>query len=112
MESSFQKPTGRLLRVQLHVQVRRYERIRDAANDKILINLPGNVTGAIFIQASKINDFKAKSQGGDSVTVLVDDSFQYGQKTRDPVTGRFLVFHDKGNKLYQVSKLHQYLSRH
>lgn len=51
----------------------------------------------IFIQQGKLDALKAKSSG-DSFTITVDDSFQYGQKNKQG-EGRFLVFHDKSRNL-------------
>ncbi|KAL9608380.1 MAG: hypothetical protein Q9167_006777 [Letrouitia subvulpina] len=53
----------------------------------------------IFVQASKLDEFKNKKIDGDSLTFRVDDSFQYGQKKDG--SKRFLVYHDKKNKPYQ-----------
>ncbi|KAF1933020.1 uncharacterized protein M421DRAFT_89316 [Didymella exigua CBS 183.55] len=62
-------------------------------------NVPGSdAQGAIFVQASKLDEFKNKNKG-DSITVDVDGSFQYGQDKAQ--TRRFLVYHDKNNKQYQ-----------
>lgn len=48
-----------------------------------------------------LNQLKAKSQG-DAFTMTVDDSFQYGQSNKDGHL-RWLIFHDKGRRPYQVS---------
>ena len=56
--------------------------------------------GVIFIQGSKLDEFKTKKIEGDNLTLKVDDSFQYGQQKDQ--SHRFLVYHDKGNKPYQV----------
>ncbi|XP_014551138.1 hypothetical protein COCVIDRAFT_20537 [Bipolaris victoriae FI3] len=53
----------------------------------------------IFIQQGKLDALKAKSSG-DSFTITVDDSFQYGQKNKQG-EGRFLVFHDKSRNPFQ-----------
>ena len=60
-------------------------------------------TETIFIQVSKLDDFKNKKPGGrsnDTLTFTVDDSFQYGQKEENK--DQFLVYHDESNKQYQV----------
>ncbi|MCJ1264292.1 hypothetical protein MMC22_004163 [Lobaria immixta] len=59
----------------------------------------GGETGIIFVQASKLAEFKNKKIDGDEFTFKIDDSFQYGQKKDG--TDRFLVYHDKNNKPYQ-----------
>tara|TARA_R110002003_G_scaffold296_4_gene18636 strand:+ start:14781 stop:15101 length:321 start_codon:yes stop_codon:yes gene_type:complete len=64
---------------------------------------PGNAEGAIFVQCSKVNDFKAACSG-EQFTLDVSEHFQYGQDKAQ--TKRFLVFHDKGNKAYQVRDEH------
>ncbi|KIW92486.1 uncharacterized protein Z519_06333 [Cladophialophora bantiana CBS 173.52] len=53
----------------------------------------------IYVQASKLEEFKQKKKDGKDFTFVVDDSFQYGQDKEK--TKRFLVFHDKSNKPYQ-----------
>ena len=55
----------------------------------------------IFVQASKLDEFKNRKIDGDALTFKVDDSFQYGQKKDG--SKRFLVYHDKNNKPYQVT---------
>ncbi|KAM0490333.1 hypothetical protein ACHAP8_011665 [Fusarium lateritium] len=59
-----------------------------------------NEEGVIFIQKSRLDALKAKQGPGDDLTVIVDDSFQYGQN-RDK-TKRWLVFHDKNNQAFQL----------
>jgi hypothetical protein len=60
--------------------------------------------GALFIQTSYLQQFKDKAVGGkEKFTIMVDDSFQYGQKKGG--TGRWLVYHDKEHKPFQVSSL-------
>ncbi len=54
----------------------------------------------IFVQASKLDELKNKKIDGDNLTFKVDDSFQYGQKKDG--SKRFLVYHDKNNKPFQV----------
>ena len=60
----------------------------------------------IFVQKSYLDNFKSKISGGlfisGSGTFTVDDSFQYGQRDSSG-TGRWLVFHDKDQKMFQVS---------
>lgn len=58
----------------------------------------------IFVQASKLDEFKNKKTDGDNLTFKVDDNFQYGQKKGG--AKRFLVYHDKSNKPYQVTFYH------
>lgn len=66
-------------------------------------------SGSLFIQTSLAEEFMNKSEKDESTNPLVsggskikvDDAFQYGQdKDKDP-TLRFLVYHNKANKLYQ-----------
>lgn len=54
----------------------------------------------VFVQASKVNELAAKSQGDEKFTFVIDDSWQYGQQKDG--SKRFLVYHDKNNKQYQV----------
>lgn len=61
----------------------------------------GDAVGVIYVEANKLDEFKAKKTSGDDFTLVVDDSFQYGQNKEQ--TKRFLVFHDKEHKPYQVS---------
>ena len=66
----------------------------------MLIRHSGSSSGVIFVQANKLDEFKAKKTAGEEFTLEIDDSFQYGQDKA--LTKRFLVYHDKGNKPYQV----------
>jgi len=51
-----------------------------------------------------IESFKNKKLSGKAeFTIVVDDSFQYGQEVKDG-TRRWLCYHNKDNKPYQVSK--------
>ncbi|KAF5667072.1 hypothetical protein FHETE_5775 [Fusarium heterosporum] len=59
----------------------------------------GNEESMIFIQKSYLDALKNKKAPGDDLTVVVDDSFQYGQNKEK--TKRWLAFHDKNNKPYQ-----------
>lgn len=57
--------------------------------------------GELFIQANKLQTLVDKQgQDGPKYTVKIDDDFQYGQN--EERTERFLVFHDKNNRPYQV----------
>ena len=67
--------------------------------------------GRLFVSASAMERFKSllssitnPSSSSSWKTFAVSNDFQYGQK--DAKGGaRFLVFHDKGNKLYQAGDL-------
>ncbi|KAF4954276.1 hypothetical protein FSARC_12186 [Fusarium sarcochroum] len=59
----------------------------------------GNEQSLIFIQKSYLEALKNKKAPGDELTVVVDDSFQYGQNKEK--TKRWLAYHDKNNKAYQ-----------
>lgn len=61
----------------------------------------GDEESLIFIQKSYLDALKNKKAPGDDLTVIVDDSFQYGQNKEK--TKRWLAFHDKNHKPYQVS---------
>lgn len=61
----------------------------------------GNEESVIFIQKSYLDALKNKKAPGDDLTVIVDDSFQYGQNKEK--TKRWLAFHNKKNEAYQVS---------
>jgi len=61
-------------------------------------------SGVIFIQADMLDSFKGKKIDGAEFTVNVDDSFQYGQESKDG-TKRWLCFHNKKNTPYQVSTI-------
>ena len=54
----------------------------------------------IFVQTSRLDEFKNKKIDGDDSTFNVDDSFQYGQNKDG--SRRFLVYNDKYNKPLQV----------
>ena len=54
----------------------------------------------IFVQANMLDDFKKKHTEGDQYTITVDDSFQYGQDKEKKK--RWLCFHNKNDKPYQV----------
>jgi hypothetical protein len=62
---------------------------------------PGNEESVIFIQKTYLDSLKNKKVPGDDLTVIVDDSFQYGQNKEK--TKRWLAYHDKKNEAYQVS---------
>ncbi|KAL3593239.1 hypothetical protein FPOAC2_07534 [Fusarium poae] len=55
-----------------------------------------NEESVIFIQKSYLDTLKSKQLPGDDLTLLVDDSFQYGQNNEK--TKRWLVFHNKRNE--------------
>ncbi|KAI8623565.1 hypothetical protein F5Y19DRAFT_458319 [Xylariaceae sp. FL1651] len=59
----------------------------------------GNEESVIFIQKTYLDALKNKKVDGDDLTVIVDDSFQYGQNKEK--TKRWLAYHDKNNKAYQ-----------
>ena len=61
----------------------------------------GDEQSILFIQKDYVDSFKGKKTGGDDFTVIVDDSFQYGQNQQK--TQRWLAYHDKSMKAYQVS---------
>ncbi|KAM0297365.1 hypothetical protein ACHAPM_009898, partial [Fusarium culmorum] len=52
----------------------------------------------IFIQKSYLEALKSKRAPGDDLTIIVDDSFQYGQNKEK--TKRWLAFHNKKNEAY------------
>lgn len=62
----------------------------------------GNEESVIFIQKSYLDSLKSKKAPGDDLTVIVDDSFQYGQNQEK--TKRWLAYHNKKNEAYQVSQ--------
>jgi len=70
----------------------------------LLVSLADGETepeGVLFIQTSYLQQFKNKAAGDkEKFTITVDESFQYGQKKGG--TGRWLVYHNKDNKPYQV----------
>ncbi|RGP72663.1 hypothetical protein FLONG3_6671 [Fusarium longipes] len=59
----------------------------------------GNEEGVIFVQKNYIESLRSKQGYGDDLTVVVDDSFQYGQNKER--TKRWLAYHDKNNWPYQ-----------
>ncbi|KAJ3543299.1 hypothetical protein NM208_g3649 [Fusarium decemcellulare] len=59
----------------------------------------GSEESVIFIQKSYLEALKKKKAPGDDLTVIVDDSFQYGQNQEK--TKRWLAYHNKDNKPYQ-----------
>jgi hypothetical protein len=63
--------------------------------------ISGNEESVIFIQKSYLDSLKSKKAPGDDLTVIVDDSFQYGQNKEK--TRRWLAYHNKKNEAYQVS---------
>ncbi|CAF3473723.1 hypothetical protein SNK03_010668 [Fusarium graminearum] len=58
-----------------------------------------NEESVIFIQKSYLEALKSKRAPGDDLTIIVDDSFQYGQNKEK--TKRWLAFHNKKNEAYQ-----------
>ncbi|OQV10673.1 hypothetical protein CLAIMM_14639 [Cladophialophora immunda] len=52
--------------------------------------------GQIYVQASKLEEFRQKKNDGKDFTFVVDGSFQYGQDKA--MTTRFPFYHDKTNK--------------
>ncbi|KAF5568029.1 hypothetical protein FPHYL_2963 [Fusarium phyllophilum] len=58
-----------------------------------------NEESVIFIQTSYLDSLKSKSAVEDKMTVIVDESFQYGQNREK--TKRWLVYHNKMNNAYQ-----------
>ncbi|KAH7148076.1 hypothetical protein DER46DRAFT_666534 [Fusarium sp. MPI-SDFR-AT-0072] len=61
----------------------------------------GDEESVIFIQKTYLDSLQNKSVPGDELTIIVDDSFQYGQNREK--TKRWLVYHDKKNQAYQES---------
>lgn len=59
----------------------------------------GEQSGVIFVQKSKLEEFKGHLKDNQ---IEVNDKFQYGQEDSKGL-GRWLVYHDKTNKPYQVS---------
>ncbi|EHK97521.1 hypothetical protein GLAREA_12021 [Glarea lozoyensis ATCC 20868] len=59
----------------------------------------GDEQGVIFISTAYLDEFKAKKTGGEDLTIVVDESFQYGQNKEK--TTRWLAFHDKSMKAFQ-----------
>ncbi|CEI67987.1 hypothetical protein FVEN_g7740 [Fusarium venenatum] len=53
----------------------------------------------IFIQKSYLGDLKNKQSPGDDLTIIVDNSFQYGQNKEK--TKRWLLFHNKEREMLQ-----------
>lgn len=66
-------------------------------------SVTGDEQGVIFISTSYLEKFKGKKAAGEDFTVVVDDSFQYGQNKEK--TNRWLAFHDKSMNAFQVSSL-------
>ncbi|KAI4660678.1 uncharacterized protein J4E78_005383 [Alternaria triticimaculans] len=66
---------------------------------KFTVKSGGDAKGLIYVQANKVAEFKSKKTGGEDFTLMVDESFQYGQDKDQ--TKRFLVFHDTDNRPYQ-----------
>ncbi|KAF4990840.1 hypothetical protein FGRMN_8221 [Fusarium graminum] len=58
-----------------------------------------NEESLVFIQREFLDLLKAESTPGDDLTVVVNDSFQYGWNKEK--NKRWLVFHDMSNILYQ-----------
>ena len=52
------------------------------------------------MQADKVDELKSKKTEGEDLTVVVDDSFEYGQNVEK--TKRFLVFHNTDNRPYHI----------
>lgn len=59
----------------------------------------GDEQSVIFISTSFLESFKSKKAAGEDITVVVDDSFQYGQNKEK--TARWLVYHDKSMNAFQ-----------
>ena len=65
-------------------------------------------SGLLYIQKNMLDAFKAKKiTGQNEITFKVDDSFQYGQDKAQK--NRWLAFHDKSQKMYQVCSIHSFL---
>ncbi|KAF4334949.1 hypothetical protein FBEOM_11206 [Fusarium beomiforme] len=65
-----------------------------------IIKDKANEESVIFIQKSYLDSLKSKKvSGADDLTVVVDDTFQYGQNKEK--TRRWLAFHNKKNEAYQ-----------
>jgi hypothetical protein len=65
-------------------------------------------SGVLFIQKNMLDAFKAKQVAGQKqITFKVDESFQYGQDRSQK--NRWLAFHDKSQKMYQVCSIHSFL---
>jgi len=61
-------------------------------------------SGLLYIQKNMLDAFKAKQVTGQKeITFKVDDSFQYGQDSAKK--NRWLAFHDKSQKMYQVCSI-------
>jgi hypothetical protein len=64
-------------------------------------------SGLLFIQKNMLDALKAKKVTGQKeITFKVDDSFQYGQDRSQK--NRWLAFHDKSQKMYQVCGVHSF----
>ncbi|PTD05166.1 hypothetical protein FCULG_00000111 [Fusarium culmorum] len=61
----------------------------------------GKEESVIFIQKSYLEALKSKRAPGDDLTIIVDDSFQYGQNKEK--TKRWLAFHNKKNEAYHAA---------
>jgi len=62
-------------------------------------------SGLLYIQKNMLDAFKAKQVTDQKeITFKVDDSFQYGQDRAQK--NRWLAFHDKSQKMYQVCSIH------
>ena len=65
-------------------------------------------SGLLYIQKNMLDALKAKQvTGHKEITFKVDDSFQYGQDSAQK--NRWLAFHDKSQKMYQVCSIHSFL---
>jgi len=65
-------------------------------------------SGLLYIQKNMLDAFKAKQVTSQKeITFKVDDSFQYGQDRAQK--NRWLAFHDKSQKMYQVRSIHPFL---
>ncbi|KAK5952286.1 hypothetical protein OHC33_006759 [Knufia fluminis] len=59
----------------------------------------GDEQSVLFIQKDYLDSFKNKKTSGDDFTLIVDDSFQYGQNKEK--TERWLAYHDKSMNAFQ-----------
>ncbi len=75
--------------------------------DYIVIDAASNQSAVpLFVQKSKAEDLLKKCQDNEKTcNISVDSDFQYGQNKEK--TFRFLVYHDKTNKLYQHRFINQ-----
>jgi hypothetical protein len=61
-------------------------------------------SGLLYIQKNMLDAFKTKKvTDQNEITFKVDDSFQYGQNSAQK--NRWLAFHDKSQKMYQVCSI-------